>query len=302
MRCLFSFIKTAMNGTRFQRMNHTLKHGNNNHNKNNGTASLYLYSILPMLVYALIYEVVIAGGDALQEYLRGRGTAVALQHPGMLLLLTIAGAAAAGLVYIFPKARTEIAFCERRTGDISRRPNVPLQFAFILIGTICTAFALNIILSLSGISGNSEAAQESLRMQQDAGLPLCIAVYGMLTPLAEESVFRAVGFGRLKRLCGVHKAAFLSAALFGLYHGNVAQFIYAFVMGLIFAYAYDFTNRFVVPYFLHAIVNIFMVTFSLTGIYEQICSWTWAASFAGLALVSVGVLYRIRKGGRWIES
>lgn len=257
----------------------------------NHTLSAFLYSILPMLLYALIYEAVIACGDALTEYLSSRGAAAVLQHPGLMLLLTIAAAAACGLIYILPKARTEIAWRERKPGGISKKSDVSLQFAMILIGTICLAFSLNLILSLSGISGGTEEVQESLRLQQDAGLPLCIAVYGMLTPLAEESAFRAVGFSRLGRMYGTQNAALLSAALFGLYHGNAAQFIYAFVMGIVFALAYAYTNRFIVPYCLHAIVNIIMITFSLTGFYEQICSWTWAASFAGMSIVSGGVIF-----------
>ena len=60
----------------------------------------------------------------------------------------------------------------------------------------------------------------------------------ILGPLFEEGVFRLGIFGRLWSRLGFWPAALLSALAFGIYHGNWIQGIYAFFMGLIFAWGY----------------------------------------------------------------
>lgn len=62
-------------------------------------------------------------------------------------------------------------------------------------------------------------------------------LYGaILAPIAEEILFRGVVL-RAMRPFGKRFAILSSAFLFGLYHGNLMQSPYAFVVGLIFGYA-----------------------------------------------------------------
>lgn len=82
-------------------------------------------------------------------------------------------------------------------------------------------------------------------MHNDMGF---IAV-GVLVPIAEEMVFRGAILRRLLDLTGNEKrwiAIVLSAALFGIIHGNMLQGVNAFAMGLMLGWMYVRT-RSIVP-------------------------------------------------------
>ena len=59
------------------------------------------------------------------------------------------------------------------------------------------------------------------------------------------------------RAYGEKTAVVFSALLFGLYHGNIQQFFYAFGLGLIFGFIYVRTGKVRYTIFLHMIINFF---------------------------------------------
>ena len=71
-------------------------------------------------------------------------------------------------------------------------------------------------------------------------LPLLtgLFVYGVLAPVAEELIFRRLFFRKLCVYFIAQAAGVGSALIFGIYHGNAVQFIYAFIFGMILAYVY----------------------------------------------------------------
>ena len=78
---------------------------------------------------------------------------------------------------------------------------------------------------------------------------------GILAPIVEEIFFRKVVCDRLLVL-GEGYTIVLSAALFGLAHGNLFQFFYAFLLGAFFALIYVKTGclRYSIAY--HIVVNV----------------------------------------------
>ena len=81
-----------------------------------------------------------------------------------------------------------------------------------------------------------EAAAEEL-----AAYPLGVylALTLLIAPLLEEGIFRKGLYGILRKWFGVILSAFISAAAFGLYHGNWIQGIYGFVFGLLLSWGYE---------------------------------------------------------------
>lgn len=61
-------------------------------------------------------------------------------------------------------------------------------------------------------------------------------------PIAEEVLFRGVIYGRLRYSFTVVQAAFISAAIFGIYHKNVIQGVYAALFGIVLAYIFEKTQ------------------------------------------------------------
>lgn len=78
----------------------------------------------------------------------------------------------------------------------------------------------------------------------------------ILPPILEELFFRKILCDRLLPL-GEGYAIVLSAAVFGLVHGNFFQFFYAFFLGAFFALVYIRTGRIRYSIFYHMIVNLF---------------------------------------------
>lgn len=77
----------------------------------------------------------------------------------------------------------------------------------------------------------------------------------VLAPICEEILFRGILADRLSRY-GQGRAAVVSALLFGLFHGNLTQFFYAFGLGLLLAAVYFKTGRLIVPITLHTLFNV----------------------------------------------
>lgn len=81
----------------------------------------------------------------------------------------------------------------------------------------------------------------------------CVGIFG---PLVEEVLFRGMVFGKLRRAFSFWPAALISGAIFGLYHMNLVQGIYAGVFGIILAYVFEKTETIWGCYLLHAFFNL----------------------------------------------
>ena len=78
----------------------------------------------------------------------------------------------------------------------------------------------------------------------------------ILSPIVEEFIFRKILVDKT-RLYGDKTAIWISAFTFALFHGNLSQFFYALVLGMIFAYITIKTNTVLYAVLLHILVNLF---------------------------------------------
>ena len=85
-------------------------------------------------------------------------------------------------------------------------------------------------------------------------LYLIYAVVG--APILEELAFRKYLINALHPYGSV-PAAFVSATLFGLMHGNAAQFLLAFSLGMLLGTVYQKTGRVIYTICLHFMINLF---------------------------------------------
>lgn len=90
------------------------------------------------------------------------------------------------------------------------------------------------------------------------GPPLYLQVWamGVVIPIAEELVFRGLGFGRLREKLDFWQSALLSSVLFAFWHGNVVQGLYGFCMGLLFSWAMERDGTVLAPIFMHIWANL----------------------------------------------
>lgn len=96
------------------------------------------------------------------------------------------------------------------------------------------------------------AANESI--EGGNGLELILTVV-IVVPLIEELLFRGIVFRSLQKVFPVWISIVLSAILFGAYHMNLVQAVYATFMGIIAGIIYHKTNRLRYPIIVHAANN-----------------------------------------------
>ncbi len=87
-------------------------------------------------------------------------------------------------------------------------------------------------------------------------MPVMIVFTVICAPIFEELFFRKFLIDRVVRY-GEVSAALLSGFMFGLFHGNLSQFPYAFTIGIFFGILYIRTGKVLYPIILHAMVNFF---------------------------------------------
>ena len=85
---------------------------------------------------------------------------------------------------------------------------------------------------------------------------LLFLTVGLLAPAAEELIFRGLVFRRMKDFMNPWAAIILSALLFGIYHGNMIQFLYASLMGILLAVIYHRTGTLWTSILAHLVANL----------------------------------------------
>ncbi len=85
---------------------------------------------------------------------------------------------------------------------------------------------------------------------------LLILVVVIIGPVVEELMFRRVMIDRLSSY-GAPVAIWVSAVAFGLFHGNLYQFFYAALIGLVLGFIYTKTGRISYTIGIHMIINFF---------------------------------------------
>lgn len=122
-----------------------------------------------------------------------------------------------------------------------------------------------------------------------------LAIYGLVSPVSEELVFRWLMFGRMREIYHPNLVIIVSALFFGLYHGNLLQGIYAFLMGLLLAVVYEWSKNLLAPIALHMGANIIVFTVDyLPEPVKNLFNSGWIM-WAGLALGAICMVTFYRK-------
>ena len=130
-----------------------------------------------------------------------------------------------------------------------------------------TAIAWERFLNIVGLpTERQELVDLFVQTKSPVLLALMIALALVIAPVSEELVFRAGLFRFLRDRAPRWVAFTVSAGLFALLHGNWVSSLPLFVLGLLFAAAYERTGRLVVPMLAHAFFNLNTLLLVLGGI------------------------------------
>lgn len=202
----------------------------------------------------------------------------------------------AGTVPIFSTAKILI----RRKAEemkLSHLTKEPLQNYFLMgAAGVGAVLGLNLLLELMGIVKMSTAYQNIVEDQYSAYFLVGIICYGVAAPIAEELLFRGIFYNYMKRFLNAKAAILLSAAVFGAYHLNIVQGVYAVFMGCLIAYSYEYFGSFLAPVCIHMAANILSYSLSFTSIVTT-GFVSWPVCIVCL-VVAVGSLYLLERQKR----
>lgn len=128
-----------------------------------------------------------------------------------------------------------------------------------------SSVGLNILLALTGLVQSSASYQDVAQQQYGVALGAGIVLFGLISPVTEEIVFRGLVFNRLRRYCPHAIAVIVSGVMFGAYHGNLAQGVYGACMGILMAYLYERMHSFLVPCLFHGTANLVVYFIAQNG-------------------------------------
>lgn len=169
-------------------------------------------------------------------------------------------------------------------------------------GILAASVFLNLFLAGVGAVHADAAAAAASAQAGRVSLPLGILIYGVLSPLAEETVFRGITLQRLYLLCHENKgrktafllAAGLSSLLFGIYHGSLVQGVYAAAMGFLFCLFLALGGNLFSVIVLHGGANVMTLFLSRAGAFRSASASVMAGAF-GIAFCCGGYVLFSRK-------
>ena len=173
------------------------------------------------------------------------------------------------------------------------------EMVFTAVLAITASLGFNVLLSITGLTEASGTFQDVSRRQFGVAFGIGIILYGVVSPLAEEIVFRGLLYNRMRKYYPARLAIALSGFFFGVYHGNLVQGIYGTLMGILMAYVYEETGRFLVPVLYHGLANIAVYsTAFIPGLQEvlfqtEICVVLLTISV--LCLICLRRIYYLKK-------
>ncbi len=213
--------------------------------------------ILDVILYIIIFIVaqiaVTYAGAAIWAAVKGEGFKDVVQAIG-----TGGNSVLLALTSVFSSVITLVIFLKTKWTPLTRdylRSKPWGSLLWVALFTLGAIIPLSFVYESLGIDMDANTSKVFEGLMKE---PWGYVAVGILAPLAEEIVFRGA---ILRTLLGMmskknHWAAIMiSAAIFGVAHGNTAQFVNALLMGLLLGWMYYRTKSLVPGILMHWVNN-----------------------------------------------
>ena len=269
-----------------------------------------LQVIYPFLLYYVIYQVVILAltvgiqmiADRMGElaWVKSHSmqlspivSAVGMMAGSLFLMGSFLGEMESGYFPLSEKKREAFIRFIRIERAAARK--IGISYLPLILFSISATYFLNILFELTGFFTISDKFSDVAARQMSIPLWLALILYGVISPFAEELVFRGLIYNRLKKVFPLLPAAIVGALVFGLYHENLVQGVYGFIAGLLIIYAYETYENFLAPLFFHSVANIAVLLASYLAFNTKVFhSVAGLIGFGLITLLSLGYLWRIK--------
>lgn len=169
-------------------------------------------------------------------------------------------------------------------------------YGLTMLLAISSALAMNIIISL--LSVESERYDSVEAIQYSVPIWLGLILYGVISPIAEEVIFRGLIYNRMKHYFRLWVSVIVSAVMFAGFHANLTQILYGIVMGILITLCYEWIGSFGAPLLFHMTANVFVFLFASVKLgNEAMVILVSPIMVAVLITVSAVLLFVIRRRG-----
>ena len=154
---------------------------------------------------------------------------------------------------------------EDRISAREKRKNKPLgsqDLAFVILSGASLALLMNNVISITPLPYLFNGYEEVNDVIYGGGYILQILGAGIFCCIVEELSMRGIVYLRIRRYWGKNTAVVVSALIFGIYHLNLVQGVYAFFLGLFFAWIFEKYDTLWAPIIAHISANLFIIILS----------------------------------------
>lgn len=201
--------------------------------------------------------------------------AVILNQYASEITILIAVCALPFLIRMYKKDKYEVSEWWDKKKELNGK-----HITLITVLAICVCVAVNNFILLSGITVHNEAYLETAQLIYESPIVVQVIGLGIIVPVMEEMIYRGLLYRRMREYLPMVSSIIGSAILFGIYHGNSVQLIYAAIIGVFLAYLFELFRTVKVSVLFHAVAN-------LTSI---VCTWIGAFNWIFSSIIIVAAL------------
>lgn len=258
-------------------------------------------ALLGCFIIALLFSFLVAIPEVALFY---KGSLSGSSFINMFYTIVVVGGSfiISGKCYKDKKALTPLNGCEPVPTFTTRFnfPKNPLKTLLLVVagfgGCMIANWISSVLLTLletTGVHSTYSSVENPMNISDTILMIISVAI---IPPLVEEYALRGSVMSNLRRYGNVF-AIFASAFMFGIFHGNAAQILFAFLCGLIFGYVVIATESLWTAIILHALNNsLSCVTSILLKVTdEEIANgFYYASTLCGIALSGVAIILYMR--------
>lgn len=161
---------------------------------------------------------------------------------------------------------------------------------WISVASIAFSMVSNNLIDISPLPELSGSYEETSAMLMSGSLILQLLCVGILAPIVEEILMRGIIFGRLRDMMRPAWAIFWGGLLFGIFHGNIVQGVYAACFGWFLCWLMERFGSIKATCLSHMVSNMAVSLIVSTSLYNQIFENDIAFWIVTAAAVAVFVL------------
>ncbi len=134
-----------------------------------------------------------------------------------------------------------------------------LQLIWVIPLGAALCLSVNLLISYSGISRYSDGYEQLARTIYQGRILTELVCLALLPGILEELIYRGVMYKGFRKFFQPLWANLFSSLIFGAVHMNLVQFLYAGILGVIFAWVYERYQNIWAPILTHVSANAFSV-------------------------------------------